>query len=136
MSIFDDFDIIWDHSHYWNWSPDWLVVKEVYEKVPNSYSVLMPFAYSYFEEMIRTTTSEYGLPLFDRHGKPVKFKVGMALIKMAIEENQANPDYVALLEKAKNILPTQRYQMMRTVETELCMDMFILVFGVKKILKV
>lgn len=101
MSIFDDFDIIWDHSHYWNWSPDWLVVKEVYEKVPNSYSVLMPFAYSYFEEMIRTTTSEYGLPLFDRHGKPVKFKVGMALIKMAIEENQANPDYVALLEKAK-----------------------------------
>ena len=33
MSIFDDFDIIWDHSHYWNWSPDWLVVKEVYEKV-------------------------------------------------------------------------------------------------------
>jgi hypothetical protein len=101
MSIYNDLDKIWEHSHFWNWSPDWVVVKEIYEKVPESYSVLMPFAYSYFEEMIRTTTSEYGLPLFDREGKPVKVKVGMALIKLAIEENIANSEYVSLLEKAK-----------------------------------
>lgn len=101
MSVYDDLDEIWNHSHYWNWSPDWLVVKEVYEKVPTSYSVLMPFAYSYLEEMIRTTTSEYGLPLFDRNQKPVKVKVGMALINLAIEENKDNAEYVSLLEKAK-----------------------------------
>ena len=92
MSVYDDLEEIWNHSHYWNWSPDWLVVKEVYEKVPNSYSVLMPFAYSYFEEMIRTTTSEYGLPLFDRNQKPVRVKVGMALINLAIEENKDNTE--------------------------------------------
>lgn len=101
MSVYDDMDKIWEHSHYWNWSPDWLVVKEIYEKVPTSYSVLMPFAYSYFEEMIRSTTSEYSCPLFDRNGDPVKVKVGMALINMAIEENKENSKYVALLEKAK-----------------------------------
>lgn len=101
MSVFDDLDVMWGHSHYWNWSPDWLVVKEVYEKVPTAYSVLMPFTYSYFEEMIRSTTSEYSCPLFDRNGDPVKVKVGMALINMAIEENKENSEYVALLEKAK-----------------------------------
>lgn len=101
MSFYDDLDKIWEHSHYWNWSPDWLVVKEVCEKVPSSYSVLMPFAYSYFEEMIRSTTSEYGYPLFDRNGKPVRVKVGMSLIKLAIEENKDNREYVSLLEKAK-----------------------------------
>lgn len=89
------------YSHFWNWSPDWLVVKEIYEKVPTSYSVLMPFAYSYFEEMIRTTTSEYGLPLFDRNHKPVKVKVGMALINLAIKENKEKTEYVSLLEKAQ-----------------------------------
>lgn len=101
MSIYDDLDEIWDHSHYWNWSPDWLVVKEIYQKVPNSYSVLMPFAYSYFEEMIRSTTSEYGLPLFDRNQKPVRVKVGMGLINLAIEENKDKAEYISLLEKAK-----------------------------------
>ena len=28
MSVYDDMDTIWEHSHYWNWSPDWLVVKK------------------------------------------------------------------------------------------------------------
>lgn len=101
VSVYEDLEEIWRYSHFWNWSPDWLVVKEVYKTIPTSYSVLTPFAYSYFEEMIRTTTSEYGLPLFDRNQKPVKVKVGMALINMAIEENQSNVEYVDLLEKAK-----------------------------------
>ena len=51
--------------------------------------------------MIRTTTSEYSMPLFDRNQKPVKVKVGMALICLAIEENKDNVEYVELLEKAK-----------------------------------
>ena len=100
MSVFEDIDQIIDYAHFWNWAPDWNVVKEIYQKVPDSYSVLMPFAYAYLEEMIRTTTSDYGLPLFDRDKKPVKVKVGMALINLAKQENQGNAEYLELLEKA------------------------------------
>ena len=101
MSVFDDFDLILDYAHIWNWAPDWDIVKSIYEKFPEAYSVLTPFAYAYMEELIRTTTSDYELPLFDRNKQPVKVRVGMALITLAIEENQSNLDYVALLERAK-----------------------------------
>lgn len=101
MSVFEDFDEIMEYAHFWNWVPDWNVAKEVYRKVPDSYSILTPFAYTYLEEMIRTTTSEYGLPLFDRNEQPVKIRVGMSLIKLAIEENQDNPEYIKLFESAK-----------------------------------
>ncbi len=62
-------------------------VKDIRE-IPDSFSVLTPFAYSYLEELIRTTTSDYGLPLFDRNGQTVKVNVGMKLISLAIAENQ------------------------------------------------
>ena len=101
MSIFDDFDLILDYAHMWNWVPDWDLAKNIYKQFPESYSVLTPFAYSYLEEMIRTTTSDYGLPLFDREENPVIVHVGMSLIALAIKENQNNPDYVRLLEKSK-----------------------------------
>lgn len=101
MSIFDDFDEIMDYAHMWNWAPDWQVAKETYTQIPESYSVLTPFAYSYLEEMIRTTTSEYGLPLFDHAGRRCSLKVGLKLINMAIEENKENSEYVELLEKVK-----------------------------------
>ena len=101
MSIFDDFDLILDYAHMWNWVPYWDLAKNIYKQFPESYSILTPFAYSYLEEMIRTTTSDYGLPLFDREEKPVKVHVGMRLIALAIKENQNNPDYVRLLEKSK-----------------------------------
>lgn len=101
MSVFDDFDLILDYAHMWNWAPDWYLAQSIYKKFPESYSILTPFAYSYLEEMICTTTSDYELPLFDRDKQPVKVSVGMALIALAIKENQNNPDYVALLEQAK-----------------------------------
>lgn len=101
MSVFEDFDEIMNYAHMWNWLPDWDVAKEIYKKVPNSFSVLTPFAYTYLEEMIRTTTSDYGLPLFDNNKQPVKVRVGMSLIKLAIEENQENPEYIRLLERTK-----------------------------------
>ena len=101
MSVFDDSDLILDYAHMWNWVPDWYLAQSIYKKFPESYSILTPFAYSYLEEMIRTTTSDYELPLFDRDKQPVKVSVGMALIALAIKENQNNPDYVALLEQAK-----------------------------------
>ena len=32
MNIKNDFQEILDYAHYWNWAPDWLIVKEIYEK--------------------------------------------------------------------------------------------------------
>ena len=101
MSINDDFREIMDYAHFWNWLPDWGVVQEVYQSFPNSYSVLTPFAYSYLEELIRSTTSEYGIEVLDALGKPKRRKVGIGLINFAISENSSNQDYIELLEKAK-----------------------------------
>lgn len=101
MAVFEDIDIILDYAHFWNWAPDWNVVKDIYARIPESYSVLTPFAYSYLEELIRSTTSEYGIPFLDRDGKKNNFKVGMGLIKLANEENSEKTEYVALLDKTK-----------------------------------
>lgn len=35
MSVFDDFDGIMNYAHFWNWAPNWNVVKEIYEKAPD-----------------------------------------------------------------------------------------------------
>ena len=102
MSIQEDFNEIIKYAHFWNWSPDWQVVKEIYHLKPESYSVLTPFAYTYLEEMIRSSTTEYGLPPFDRNGQRNIFKTGIYLINLAINENKSNQEYVNLLEKAKN----------------------------------
>lgn len=102
MAIYDDFNEILDYAHFWNWAPDWDVVREVYEKVPTSYSVLTPFAYTYLEEMIRSTTSEYSMPLYKRDGTPVTVKRGNALIDLAIKENQENTEYIQLLERMRS----------------------------------
>lgn len=101
IDINDDFNQIIDYAHFWNWAPDWGEVQRIYECFPDSYSVLTPFAYSYLEEMIRTTTSDYGLPLFDQNKQPVTVTVGMKLIAMAIKENQGNQEYIKLLEETK-----------------------------------
>lgn len=101
MSIINDFDTIYDYTHMWNLGPDWIIVKEIYSKFPDSYSVLTPFAYTYLEELIRSTTSEYGVPLLNREGKKNNIKVGIKLVNLAIRENNENEPYVKLLEKAK-----------------------------------
>jgi hypothetical protein len=102
MNISEAFNEISNYAHFRNWAPDWEVVRKVYEDHPESYSVLSPFAYSYLEELIRSTTSEYGLELNDKNGKPLKRKVGFGLIKLAIEENiRSKPKYVELLEEFK-----------------------------------
>lgn len=106
MNVDDDFKEIMDYAHFWNWLPDWGVVQKVYQTVPDSFSVLTPFAYSYLEELIRSTTSEYGIEILDDSGKPKKRKVGIALINLAISENNSNLDYVTLLEKTKGYFST------------------------------
>lgn len=101
MSVFDDFETILDYAHFWNWAPDWNVVKDIYSRIPESYSVLTPFAFTYLEEMIRSTTSEYGMPFFDREGNPNNFKRGKKLINLAIAENTDKKEYIVLLHKIK-----------------------------------
>jgi hypothetical protein len=103
MTLDDAFDEIITHSHFWNWAPDWDIVRSIYESHPNSYSVLIPFAYSYLEEVIRTTTSEYGIQVFDESGVPLKNrKVGMNIVNLAIKENAAkNLEYTKLLNEIK-----------------------------------
>jgi hypothetical protein len=101
MNIKKDFDKIMDYAHMWNWVPDWDVVVKIYDQFPESYSVLTPFAYTYLEEMIRSTTSEYGIEILDNDGQPKKRKVGLTLVKLAITENSNNEQYCKLLESVK-----------------------------------
>lgn len=72
MRVFQAFDEIMLYAHFRNWVPDWHIAKEIYKHFPNSYSVLLPFAYTYLEELIRSTTSEYGIEIYDENGKSKK----------------------------------------------------------------
>lgn len=103
MDISEAFEEIMQYAHFWNWVPDWNEAQKIYESFPNSYSVLSPFAYSYLEELIRSTTSEYGMELYDDKGQPSKNrKVGMKLVNLAIIENKENkPEFVRILEEIK-----------------------------------
>lgn len=112
MNINEAFDEIWQYAHFWNWGPDWDMVRKIYKAFPHSYSVLTPFAYSYLEELIRSTTSEYGAEIFDENGKVIKNrKVGMSLINLAITENKKDhTEYISLLKEIKKYY----YQSQRT----------------------
>ena len=101
MNINNDFKEILDNAHTWNWAPDISLMQEIYNKYDNSYSILTPFAYSYLEELIRSTTSEYGRELLDKDGNPKKRKLGISLIKLAQEENKENTEYIKLLDEIK-----------------------------------
>lgn len=94
MSINDDFQNIIDSSHYWNWAPDWMLAQKIYNKFPDSFSILTPFTYSYLEETIRSNTSEYGRELLNVKTR----KVGNNLISLAIKENFNNKELVKELE--------------------------------------
>ena len=85
MSVFDDFDLILDYAHMWNWAPDWYLAQSIYKKFPESYSILTPFAYSYLEEMIRTTTSDYELPMFNRYKNPLMVCFVLCIIDFSIK---------------------------------------------------
>ncbi len=102
MNINNDFKEILDNAHTWNWAPDISLMQEIYNKYDNSYSILTPFAYSYLEELIRSTTSEYGRELLDKDGNTKKRKLGISLIKLAQEENKENTEYVNLLDEMKD----------------------------------
>ena len=94
--IEEAFNIIYEHSHFWNWGPDISLAKKIYEQFPDSYSILTPFTYSLLEEIVRSTTSEYGRQL-DGERK----RVGLKLIDLAINENQNNNEYLKCLNEIK-----------------------------------
>ena len=106
MNINDDFNEILAYSHWRNWAPDIVLMKEKYRQYDDSYSILTPFAYCYLEELIRTTTSEYGRELLDKNGNPKKRKLGISLINLAQEENKDNIEYVELLQEIKDYFKT------------------------------
>lgn len=106
MNINDDFNEILAYAHWRNWAPDIVLMKEIYRQFDDSYSILTPFAYCYLEELIRTTTSEYGRELLDKNGNPKKRKLGISLINLAQEENKDNIEYVELLQEIKDYFKT------------------------------
>ncbi len=110
INIDKDFKEILNYAHYWNWAPDWVVVQNIYYSFPNSYSILTPFAFAYFEQLIRSTTHEYSYGPYDKNGNSQEYSVGLKLIKLAINEakeqnpnfiNKDNSEYIKLLEQAK-----------------------------------
>lgn len=97
--IIDDFKEIERYAHMWNWLPDWDMVVDIYRTFPDSYSVLTPFAYTYLEELIRSTTSQYGIIPIDKNGNRLsKRKTDEGLINLAISENRDKPEYIKLLK--------------------------------------
>lgn len=85
-------------STHLNWIYDIELAMKIYKDNLDSYSVLFPFMYSYLEECIRSLTTEFGKNLLlDKK----RYKVGMELIKLAIEENSENKKLVDLLEEYK-----------------------------------
>ena len=69
LNIEKDFEEIENYAHFWDWLPDWNIVEKIYKTYQDSYSVLAPFTYAYLEELIRTLTTDYVLPLHDKDGK-------------------------------------------------------------------
>lgn len=102
MKLEDDFKEILRYAHMWNWYPDLSLMQDIYNQFDNSFSVLTPFAYCYLEELIRSTTSEYGRDFLDKNGKPKRRRLGISLIELAQKENSGNKEYVNLLEKIKD----------------------------------
>lgn len=100
--LLESFDTIISYAHMWNWGPDWLVAKEIYACHPESYSVLPPFAYAYFEELLRSTTSEYGRTLREDDGSEKRRKVGRGLLALAIDEHPNNAEYIAAVKSIEH----------------------------------
>lgn len=104
MDISNDFEKIIENSHFWNWVPDWVLVRDIYNNFDNSYSVLTPFAFSYLEELIRSMTTDYSKEKMDKFGNPIRHIVGMSLINLAIKQNEQGDE-----RKFKLILATKQY---------------------------
>lgn len=100
--LLDSFDTIISYAHMWNWAPDWVVAKEIYACYPESYSVLTPFAYTYLEELLRSTSSEYGRTLRKDDGSEKRRKVGRGLVVLAVDEHPNDAEYIAVIKSIEH----------------------------------
>ncbi len=101
MNFDEDIEIILKYAYVGGWLSDLIVFKDVYKAFSDSYSILTPFAYSYLEELIRSTTSEYGIEVLEKNGISVNHKVGKRLIELAKRENAYNLEYINALDNVK-----------------------------------
>lgn len=101
MSIQDDFYKIEKYAHVCNWLYDWILVRKVYLSNEDTYSILTPFAYSYLEEVIRSTTSKYGIQIYKNDGSK-KYSVGKSLLKLAKNENGDDNEFCDLLDRIEH----------------------------------
>ena len=86
------FNEIQQYAHFRNWAPDIGVLISVYQKEPLSFSILIPFLFSYLEEVIRSMTSGYTFDTRLNENDEIFYKTGKALIETAKEEcaNKSN----------------------------------------------
>ena len=96
------FDAIISYAHMWNWGPDWVIAKEIYAEYPESYFILTPFAYAYLEELVRSTTSEYGRTLREEDGSEKRRMVGRKLIALAVDEHPNDAEYIAAIKSIEH----------------------------------
>ena len=80
-----------------DWQCDLEQAFKIYDKFPDSYSVLIPFFFSYMEELIRSLTSNYHMQIYEDD----KEYVGMPLVEKAIEKNSDNNKLIQLLKEIK-----------------------------------
>jgi hypothetical protein len=71
-------------------------------KIPDSFQVLIPFAYSYLEDIVRSMTStEYGVENKDGKFRVKCSKTIFDVIDQAIKENEKNENLVLALENIR-----------------------------------
>lgn len=80
-----------------DWQCDLEQAFKIYDKFPDSYSVLIPFFFSYMEELIRSLTSNYHMQIYEDD----KEYVGMPLVEKAIKKNSDNNKLIQLLKEIK-----------------------------------
>ena len=100
MGFNEDVQTILEYAHFWNWAPDWVVVRDVYTVFPESYSVLTPFAYSYLEELIRSRITDYGMfnPT-DSNGNIRGRSTGQTLFRLARKQNKDDVAFLDLINE-------------------------------------
>ena len=58
MSVFEDIDQIIDYAHFWNWAPDWNVVKEIYQKYQSFPTAMQGLGYKEVVEYLEGKISK------------------------------------------------------------------------------
>lgn len=103
-----DLKTIEKYAHANHWLYDWTLLHRLYISEPDTYSLFTPFAFSYLEELIRSTTSKYSLTREEMTELRFNRVYGTKIINCAIKENKGNKELVKALEDCKQYyLPSE-----------------------------